>query len=164
MLNYTPIGSLRSQNSYTAFLRFTQPAAQNDRLYFTNDSQIDDARVVGIETHAHINIAGVLPYDLPATVEIDAITYNVITQLELVNITLTIVNKKRQQVISNAPFTSFFNYPALPSFLFNTPGGKTYRKFDLDVLSGESYITFNFNSIVATPFVVPITFFFDDKK
>lgn len=161
-MNYKPIGALRSQNSYTAFLRFTQSVAANDRFYFTNDSQIDAARIVGIETHAYVDIGG-LPYDLPPTVNIDGITYNVITVSELVNITLTVVNKKRQQVLSNMPFASLFNFPGFPFFFAPGFSAKSYKKFDLDVLSGESYITFNFNSFVVPPFVVPITFYFDDK-
>ena len=160
-LNYKPIKSLRGQNSYLVWLRFTAPAAQNDRYYFGNDSEIDSARIVGIETHAHL--AGILQWDMPATVSLDGITYNVITLAELSNMTLTVVNKKRQQVLSNMPFRCLFDEPANNSLgvFFN---GKKYRKFLLDVLSGESYVTFNFNSTVAPPFVAPIEFIFDDKN
>lgn len=159
-LKYVPIKSLRSQNSYNVLLLFRQAAAQNDRYYFGNDSQIDSATVTGIETHAHL--AGVLQWDMPATMDIDGVTYNVITLAELSNMTLTVVNKKRQQVLSNMPFRALFNEPAntaLGSFFM----GKRYKKFILDVLSGESYITFNYNSTVSPPFVAPIEFLFDDR-
>lgn len=160
-LKYKPLKSLRGQNSYLVWLKFEAAAAQNDRYYFGNDSEIDNAQVVGIETHAHL--AGILQWDMPATVSLDGVTYNVITLAELSNITITVVNKKRQQVLSNMPFRALFNEPAntaLGTFFM----GKRFKKFDLSVLSGESYITFNYASTVAPPFVAPIEFIFDDKN
>lgn len=160
-LKYTPIKSFRSQNSYNVLLLFQAAAAQNDRYYFGNDSQIDNATVVGIETHAHL--AGILQWDMPATMDIDGTTYNVITLAELSNMTLTVVNKKRQQVLSNMPFRALFNEPA-NTLIGGTFNGKRYKKFLLDVLSGESYVTFNYNSTVAPPFVAPIEFLFNDAN
>ena len=125
------------------------------------DSEIDAMKIVGIETHAFVNIAGVLPYDFAPTIKIGEKTYNTITALELSFLTLTVVSKDRQQVLSNMPFTSIFNVPAL--YTLPPYNKKRYKKFLLDVLSGESYITFNFNSIVSPPFAIPIEFFFDEN-
>lgn len=161
MKEYTPLAGLQGQNSYTYFLRFTAAAQANDRVYLQMDSAIDAARVVGIETHAYTLLPiPLIPFDMGPTVDIDGITYNVITQTELNAMTLTLVNKKRQQVLSQFPFSALFNRPAFPFLI--TPA-KNLLKFDLDILSGESYVTFTFASVVAAPFVAPITFYFNDK-
>jgi hypothetical protein len=155
---YTPLGSLQGENSYTYFLKFSVAAQANDRVYLAMDSAIDAAKIVGIETHVHIPF---LNYDFGPIVQIDGITYNVITFAELRAMTLTLVDKTRRQCLSQYPFTGLYNAPAA----FSIPQkAKQFRKFDLDILSGESYVTFNFASTVAAPFVAPITFYFNDKK
>lgn len=158
MKSYTPLGSLQGENSYTYFLRFDAAAQANDRVYLQMDSAIDSARVVGIETHYYLNLGGVFIYDFPQTVDLDGITYNVITINELRAMTLTIVDKQRRQALSQCPFSALFNQFALGNIQ-----AKTFKKFDLDILSGESYVTFNFASTVAAPFVAPITFYFNEK-
>ena len=155
---YTPLGSLQGENSYTYFLKFSAAAQANDRVYLAMDSAIDAAKIVGIETHVHIPFAN---FDFPATINIDGITYNVITFTELNAMTLTLVDKTRRQCLSQYPFNGLLNQFGIS---LTTKTTKTFRKFDLDILSGESYVTFNFASIVAAPFVAPITFYFNDKK
>lgn len=162
-MEYQPLNARRSGNSVIVFLTFETAQPANSRKYFDNDSEIDNSKIVGIETHAYVNIAGVLPYDMPSTIQIGEKQYNTMTVAELVTTTLTIVNKQRQQVLCNFPFASLFNTPANRIVLGKQFMRKRYKKFDLDVLSGESYITFNFNSVVAPPFCVPIEFFYDDK-
>lgn len=162
-MEYQPLNARRSGNSIMVFLTFETAQPANSRKYFDNDSEIDNSTIVGIETHAYVNIAGVLPYDMPQTIQIGEKQYNTMTVVELTTTTLTIVNKQRQQVLSNMPFVSLFNTPANAAFFGNQDSKKRYKKFFLDVLSGESYITFNFNSVVAPPFCVPIEFFYDDK-
>ena len=158
MYQYTPLGSLQGQNSYTYFLRFTAAAQANDRVYLDMNSEIDAARIVGIETHYYLNFGGVFIYDFPQTVNIDGITYNVITINELRAMTLTLVDKKRRQALCQYPFSGLFNQFALGNIQ-----AKKFRKYDLSILTGESYVQFNYNSVVAAPFVAPITFYFNDK-
>jgi hypothetical protein len=157
MFTYKPLNSAQGDNSYLYLLKFNAPAQANDRVYLTMDSAIDQARIVGIETHVHIPFAN---YDFPATINLDGITYNVITFVELNAMTLTLVNKKRSQILSQYPFNGLLNQFAIP---FTTKPTKTFRKFDLDVLTGESFVQFNVGSVIASPFVAPITFYFDEK-
>jgi len=162
MFQYKPIDGLQSENSYLYLLKFTQAAQANDRVYLSMDSEIDRSRIVGIEVQYSVNFGG-NDYPLAPTMDIDGVTYNVITLTELTGMTLTLVNKKRVQVLSQYPLVSLANrysppYPNVQSQSNN------FKKYDLDILSGESYVTFNVNSVIAAPFVAPITFYFDDKK
>jgi len=152
--NYTPLNSLQGKNSYLYLLPFTQPAQANDRVFLPMDSAIDDARIVGIETHAHL---GGFDFDLPAQIKISDVVYNVITPNELNAMTLTIVDKNRRQCLDRCPFSVLFNRFA-PAF---NGQNKTFRKFDLSILTGESYVSFNINTLIASPFVAPITFYFE---
>ena len=158
MYSYKPINSLQAENSYLYMLKFSAAAQANDRVYLTMDSGIDAARIVGIETHVYY---GGFNFDFPATVNIDGITYNVITISELNAMTLTLVDKNRRQCLNQYPFSGLLNQFAA---YYLTQKTKQFTKFDLDILTGESYVTFNFGSSVAAPFVAPITFYFDDKK
>jgi hypothetical protein len=157
MYNYKPIGSLQAGNSYLYMLKFAAAAQANDRIYLTMDSAIDAARIVGIETHVYF--AG-FDFDFPATVNIDGITYNVITANELNAMTLTLVDKNRRQCLSQYPFSALLNQFAA---FFLAQQTKKFTKFDLDILTGESYVSFNVGTVIAAPFVAPITFYFDDK-
>jgi hypothetical protein len=155
---YKPIGSLRGQNEELILLTFNQPAQANDRVYLPMNSELDASLITGIQSHTNISFFGVFNFDLPATIEINGKTYNVITGAELHAITITIVDKNRRQCLSNFPLYSLFNlFPVYPN------GKVRYKKFAFDILSGECYITFNVGTTVASPFVVPITFIYDDK-
>lgn len=162
--NYKPVKSLRGQNEELVLLQFeTQPQA-NDRFYLPMNSELDNSLITGIETHSHTSFFGAFPYDLPSTVEINGKTFNVITGAELCGITITIVDKQRRQSLSNYPAKALFNNFAPSNNVTYTGNGKNYTKFSLSILSGESYITWNINAVTATPFVLPISFIFDDLK
>lgn len=164
MYQYKPIHGLQSENSYLYLLKFTQAAQANDRVYLSMDSEIDRSRIVGIETHYYVNLFGLFTWDIGPTMDIDGVTYNVISAAELNGMTLTLVNKKRQQVLSQYPFSALVNQVSIPYGVSGIGQHKNLPKYDLDILSGESYVTFNVNSVIAAPFVAPITFYFDDKK
>jgi len=162
MFTYKPLHSYQGENSYLYLLKFNAPAQANDRVYLTMDSNIDASRIVGIETHFYANFAGT-PFDFSQTMNIDGITYNVITQAELKSMTLTLVNKNRRQVLSQCPWIALANRYA-PPFSVNLRGqSKNFKKYLLDILTGESFVQFNVGSVVASPFVAPITFYFDEK-
>lgn len=154
-LNYLPLASLQGKSSFLYLLPFnTQPQA-NDRIYFPMNSALDNSRIVGIETHVHY---GGFDFDLPATINLNGTTFNVITANEITNMVLTLVNKQRRQVLDRYPFQALQNQFAAP---FLTQKTKVFRKFDLSILSGESYVTFTDNAVVAAPFVAPITFYYE---
>jgi hypothetical protein len=162
--DYKPVKSLRGQNEELVLLPFlTQPQA-NDRYYLPMNSELDNSLITGIETHSHTTFFGVFPYDLPAQVEINGVTYNVITGAELCGITITIVDKQRRQALSNYPAKALYNTFAPSNNVTYVNNGKNYTKFALSILSGECYITWNVNAVTATPFVLPISFIYDDQK
>lgn len=164
MFNYKPLSSLQSENSYLYLLRFPTQIQANDRVYFTMDSQIDNSTVVGIETHAFIFDPFIFAtWDFPQTIDIDGIAYNVISPTELGNMTLTLVNKQRQQVLSQYPFKALFNKLAYTFPSTRQSSAKGLNKYKLDILSGECYVTFTVGSAIPAPFVAPITFYFDPK-
>ena len=158
--NYTPTQALRSQSEELVLLPFnTQPQA-NDRFYLPMNSELDNSLIVGIETHSYTNILGGFPYDFPQTIQINGVSYNVITYAELASLTITIVDKNRRQSLCNYPAAALFNQVAPGSTTgFST---KKYTKFSLSILSGESFVTWTQNSVTATPFVLPITFFYNE--
>ena len=153
---YSPLASLQGKNSFLYLLPFRQPAQANDRVYLPMNSDLDQTRIVGIETHVHYGFG--TDFDFPPTINIDGVTYNVITPFEQNGILLTLVNKKRQQVLDRYPFKALVNQFAGTG---STEKTRTFRKYDLSILSGESYVTFTVNSVIASPFVAPITFYYE---
>ena len=145
----------KEKNSFLYLLPFQQAAQANDRVYLPMNSDLDNQRIVGIETHVHF---GGFAFDLPATINLDGTTYNVITANEIQGMFLTILDKNRSQVLDRYPFRALLNQFAAP---FLTQKTKVFRKFDLSILSGESYVSFTVNSSIAAPFVAPIAFYYE---
>lgn len=153
--NYLPLGSLQGKNSFLYLLPFNTAAQANDRIYFPMNSALDNSRIVGIETHVHY---GGFNFDLPATINLNGTTFNVITSNEIGGMLLTLVDKSRRQVLDRYPFRALLNQFAAT---FLTQKTKVFRKYDLSILTGESYVSFSVNSVIAAPFVAPITFYYE---
>lgn len=158
---YTPTKSLRSENEELVLLFFETAPKANDRIYLQMNSDLDDSLIVGIQAHYNLNILGVFQYDISSPFNYNGQNYNVIDYADLQGCTLTIVDKGRRQCLSNFPLQNLSDLPAGQGFPNNT---QNFKKFSLDILSGESYVTFNVNANTSPPFILPISFLYNDKK
>lgn len=161
MYQYEPINALRSKNSELIFMTFDSVPQSNDRFFLPQNIELDSSKIVGIQFHYNATVIGLGTYELPPTMKIGSQTYNTITYIELGLITLTVVNDKRRQTLSQIPARSLAEVPANFNFGGHTPTAKRYKKLDTTILTGESFITWNLGAVFAAPLIIPIEFFYE---